>query len=155
MDTIMLSGGFDPIQSGHARMFKAAYWYGKILVALNSDEWLIRKKGYCFQTWDERAEILTAIANVNSCVHVDDSDGTVYEALRRYRPTYFGNGGDRGKDNTPELKLCEELGITPVFALGGEKISSSSECVREAYKKLVVLNGKDPDPHLLSQSHPG
>ncbi len=144
MNTIILSGGFDPIQPGHARMFKAAIWYGKIVVALNSDAWLIRKKGYCFQTWEERAEILTALVAVNSCVHVLDDDGTVCDALRRYRPTYFGNGGDRGQENTPELRLCEQLDIIPIFGLGGDKISSSSQCVREAVKKVVALNGKDP-----------
>ncbi len=57
---------------------------------------------------------------------VDDADGTVCEALRRIRPDYFENGGDQDKTNTPELTVCDELGIEPVSELGGTKYSSSS-----------------------------
>ena len=63
---------------------------------------------------------------------VDDSDGTVCEAIRRLQPTYFANGGDRGKSNTPEQSVCEELGIELLWGIGGEeKLDSSSELAKK------------------------
>jgi D-beta-D-heptose 7-phosphate kinase/D-beta-D-heptose 1-phosphate adenosyltransferase len=105
-------------------MIEDAAKYGEVHVVVNSDEWLIRKKGFFFQPWLDRKKLLEAYT---PHVHaVDDTDGTVCEALRRIKPDYFGNGGDRVKTNTPELFVCEELGIEPVFELGGGKYSSSS-----------------------------
>lgn len=124
MKRIVISGGFDPIHPGHIAMIEDAKKYGEVHIIVNSDEWLIRKKGFFFQPWVDRKKILEAYT---PHVHaVDDTDGTVCEALRRIRPDYFGNGGDRGKTNTPELAVCDELGIEPVFELGGGKYSSSS-----------------------------
>ncbi len=121
---IAISGGFDPIHPGHIAMIEKARAFGEVHIIVNSDEWLIRKKGFFFQPWSDRKKILEAYT---PHVHaVDDTDGTVCEALRRIRPDYFGNGGDRGKTNTPELTVCEALGIEPVFELGGGKYSSSS-----------------------------
>lgn len=121
---IVISGGFDPIHPGHIAMIESAREYGEVHIILNSDDWLIRKKGFLFQPWVDRKKILEAYT---PHIHmVDDTDGTVCEALRRIRPDYFGNGGDRGPGNTPELTLCEELGIEPVFQLGGSKYASSS-----------------------------
>ena len=121
---IAISGGFDPIHPGHIAMIEGARKFGEVHIIVNSDEWLIRKKGFFFQPWSDRKKILEAYTPY---VHaVDDSDGTVCEALRRVKPDYFGNGGDRGKTNTPELTVCEELEIEPVFELGGGKYSSSS-----------------------------
>jgi len=124
MKRIAISGGFDPIHPGHIAMIEDAKKYGEVYVIVNSDDWLIRKKGFFFQPWVDRKKIVEAYT---PHVHaVDDSDGTVCEALRRIKPDYFGNGGDRGKTNTPELAVCEELGIEPIFELGGGKYSSSS-----------------------------
>lgn len=124
MKRIVISGGFDPIHPGHIAMIEDAMKYGEVHIVVNSDEWLVRKKGFFFQPWTDRKKILEAYT---PHVHaVDDADGTVCEALRRIKPDYFGNGGDRGKTNTPELYVCEELGIEPVFELGGGKYSSSS-----------------------------
>lgn len=122
--TIVISGGFDPIHPGHIAMIESAREYGEVHIIANSDDWLIRKKGFFFQPWTDRKKILEAYT---PHVHtVDDSDGTVCEALRRIKPDYFGNGGDRTSKNTPELDVCAELGIEPVFGLGGGKYSSSS-----------------------------
>lgn len=124
MKKIVISGGFDPIHPGHIAMIEDAAKYGEVHIIVNSDDWLIRKKGFFFQPWVDRRKILEAYT---PHIHaVDDIDGTVCEALRRIQPDYFGNGGDRGKNNTPELLVCEELGIEPVFELGGGKYSSSS-----------------------------
>lgn len=121
---IVISGGFDPIHPGHIAMIEAARQYGEVHIVANSDEWLVRKKGSFHQPWLDRKKILEAYTPY---VHaVDDSDGTVCEALRRIKPDYFGNGGDRTNNNTPELEVCRELGIEPIFGLGGGKYSSSS-----------------------------
>lgn len=122
--TIVISGGFDPIHPGHIAMIEDARKYGEVHIVANSDDWLVRKKGFFFQPWVDRKKILEAYT---PHIHaVDDSDGTVCEALRRIKPDYFGNGGDRTNKNTPELDVCLELGIEPVFELGGGKYSSSS-----------------------------
>lgn len=125
MKQIAISGGFDPLHPGHIAMIEAAKEYGELHIILNSDAWLVRKKGFFFQPWTDRKKILEAYT---SHIHsVDDSDGTVCEALGRIKPDYFGNGGDRTNQNTPELDLCRELKIEPVFGLGGGKYSSSSQ----------------------------
>ncbi len=122
--TIVISGGFDPIHPGHIAMIEDAAKYGEVHIIVNSDAWLIRKKGFFFQPWTDRRKILEAYTP--HIYEVDDADGTVCEALRLIKPTYFGNGGDRTVTNTPELDVCAELGIEPVFGLGGGKYSSSS-----------------------------
>lgn len=126
---VAISGGFDPVHCGHIDLISAAAKYGNVIVILNSDDWLLRKKGYKFMSWGQRAKILTAMADVSSVSPVDDSDGTVCDALRRIKPDYFANGGDRTWQNTPELALCMELGIKPLFNIGGNKTQSSSELV--------------------------
>jgi D-beta-D-heptose 7-phosphate kinase/D-beta-D-heptose 1-phosphate adenosyltransferase len=125
---LLLSGGMDPLHVGHVRLILAAKVYrSEVVIALNSDEWLLQKKGFVFMPWDERAEILRAL-HVR-VTHVDDRDGTVCEALERVRPYYFGNGGDRTVPNPYEHLVCERLGIIELFGLGGRKVQSSSELV--------------------------
>lgn len=130
--TILLSGGFDPIHIGHVRMMLAAGKYGNVIVAVNSDEWLMRKKGYIFMPFEERCEIVRSIKTVLEAIPVNDDDNTVCDAIRNIRPDYFGNGGDRTNQNTPEKQLCQELGVREVYNLGGGKIQSSSELVKNS-----------------------
>lgn len=137
--TIMVSGGFDPIHVGHIRMIIEAGKYGDVIVVANSDEWLFRKKGYVFMGFNERREIIMAIKGVVDVVPVDDEDGTVCEALRRIKPDYFANGGDRTTNNTPEQSICEELGIKMLWNIGGQKIQSSSDLVRDAQANNVEV----------------
>jgi D-beta-D-heptose 7-phosphate kinase/D-beta-D-heptose 1-phosphate adenosyltransferase len=111
-------------------MLRAAAIEGAVVVALNSDEWLCRKKGYYFMTWKERAAILLALRYVDRVISVDDQDGTVAQAIVAVRPTYFMNGGDRTTPNEREAYFCRELGVTQVFGVGGGKIQSSSALVR-------------------------
>ena len=130
--TIIISGGFDPIHVGHIRMIKDAASYGEVTAVVNSDDWLMRKKGYVFMPFEERCEVLQAIREVSDTASVDDTDNTVCEALRRLKPAMFGNGGDRTDKNTPEQDVCEELGIHMVFGLGGGKVQSSTELVEKS-----------------------
>ena len=128
--TILVSGGFDPVHIGHIRMIIDASQHGDVFVVTNSDDWLFRKKGFVFMEFEERAEILSSIKGVIKVSGVDDSDGTVCEAIRRLKPDYFANGGDRKKHNTPEQSVCEELGIEMLWGVGGDyKANSSSTLV--------------------------
>lgn len=130
--TVMVSGGFDPIHAGHIRMIRHAAEFGNVIVIANSDDWLYRKKGFIFMEWERRVEILNAIKGVVLVDSVDDSDGTVCEAIRRLKPTYFANGGDRGRSNTPEQSVCEELEIELLWGIGGEeKVDSSSDLAKK------------------------
>ena len=129
--TIVVSGGFDPIHVGHVRMIQQAALRGYVVVVINSDDWLMRKKGYVFMPWKERAEIIESMEDVFAVQPVDDSDGTVCEALERINPDFFANGGDRKSDNTPEIELCKKLKIRLLWNMGGGKIQSSSDLVNQ------------------------
>ena len=128
---VMCSGGFDPLTVGHLCYLKDAAHFGDVVVALNSDAWLMAKKKFVFMPWADRMLIVKAISWVASVSAVEDSDGTVCEALRRLRPHYFTNGGDRTKANSLEDAVCDELGIKQLFNVGGQKIRSSSELVAQ------------------------
>ena len=131
---IVLSGGFDPVHKGHLRMFREASWLGHhVIVGLNSDKWLTRKKGKPFMEFEERKEILESIKYINQVIPFDDSDGTACDLIEKvddmydtdYR-IYFANGGDRTTDNVPEMDICKELGVEMLWGVGGGKIQSSS-----------------------------
>lgn len=134
--TIMVSGGFDPIHVGHIELLRDASAHGSVIVALNSDRWLRRKKKYCFMSWADRHAILLAMRWVSAVVEVDDDDGTVRSALHQYNPTFFGNGGDRSAENTPEMYVCEQLGIECVWDLGGVKTRGSTPTFENAVREL-------------------
>ena len=147
---IILSGGFDPVHKGHMRMFREAANLGhQVIVGLNSDEWLTRKKGKPFMNFYERKEILEGIKYISSVVKFDDRDDTANSLITQVRTTYnggmfnhtfddvnptgrrdyeiyFANGGDRGKGNTPEMDTCRKLDVTMLWGIGGGKIQSSS-----------------------------
>jgi len=143
--TVMVSGGFDPVHAGHIRMIRHAAEYGDVIVIANSDAWLWRKKGFVFMEWERRVEILNAIKGVVLVDSVDDSDGTVCDAIRRHKPTYFANGGDRGRTNTPEQSVCESLGVELLWSIGGdEKIDSSSDLAKKARNFKLPPNRNPP-----------
>ena len=134
-NVIIVSGGFDPVHKGHIRMFREAANLGaQVIVGLNSDEWLTRKKGKPFMNWDERAEILESCKWINQVISFDDSDDTASDVILKvclmYKNEdvniYFANGGDRGKGNVPELDTCKDLNVVMLWGIGGGKIQSSS-----------------------------
>tara|TARA_R110000868_G_scaffold288909_2_gene549108 strand:- start:138 stop:554 length:417 start_codon:yes stop_codon:yes gene_type:complete len=127
----MVSGGFDPVHIGHIRMIVEASEHGDVIVVANSDDWLFRKKGFVFMEFGERAEILASIKGVIKVSGVDDSDNTVCEAIHRLKPDYFANGGDRGRNNTPEQTLCDEIGVEMLWGIGGENKANSSSTLVE------------------------
>ncbi len=124
----MISGGFDPVHVGHVELIKLAMAHGDIIVALNSDEWLMRKKGYVFMSYEERSRIMCAMRGIVAVIPADDSDGTVCASLRQLKPDFFINGGDCKDSLSAEKTVCERLAITQVF--GGGKIQSSSDLVK-------------------------
>ncbi len=137
---VAVSGGFDPIHPGHIRYFKEAKELGdKLVVILNNDNWLQKKKKFNFMGEKERKEVIEAIKYVDEVMITrhpkDPEDMSVCEALIRLKPDIFANGGDRVKTNTPETDLCQKLGIKMVFNVGeGGKIQSSSNLVDKAMR---------------------
>jgi len=151
---VAVSGGFDPIHPGHVRMFKEAKALGdKLVVILNNDNWLQKKKKYSFMGEKERKEVIEGIRWVDEVQitrHAKDTDDmSVCEALARLKPDIFANGGDRVKTNIPEVELCRRLGIKMVFNVGeGGKIQSSSWLIEKAARNaprkvdVTIKNGK-------------
>ena len=113
-DIVLISGGFDPIHSGHIALIQEAAKFGDVIVLLNSDEWLRNKKGKEFLIYKERAIIMNSIKNVIDVISFDDSDTTCIEGIRKAINKYpnrklkFANGGDRHQKSTPETKFCEK-----------------------------------------------
>ena len=136
---IAVSGGFDPVHIGHVRMCIEAKRLGdRLIVILNNDNWLRKKKGFAFMPEEERAEIIRALKPVDEVVltsHAPDTeDMSVCAELERIKPDVFANGGDRKEDNIPEYALCERLGIEMAFNVGqGGKVQSSSDLVKRAH----------------------
>jgi len=129
---VAVSGGFDPVHIGHIRMFRDAAKLGKLAVILNTDDFLLRKKGYVFMPLDERKEIIESIRYVYSTVVSIDEDDSVCKTLEMLKPDVFANGGDRAsRSGIRETEICRKLGIEMVFGIGGNKVQSSSELARK------------------------
>lgn len=137
---ILITGGFDPLHSGHIAYFKAAKQLGDILVVgVNSDDWLTRKKGSSFMPLKERVEIVRNIIGVDFVIDFDDSDGSAIRAIQMVRQSYpqdkiiFANGGDRTKDNIPEMDIQDD-NLDFVFGVGGEDKKNSSSWILQEWK---------------------
>ena len=145
----LVSGGFDPIHSGHISYFKKAKDLSDYLVVgLNSEEWLTRKKGQYFQSWEERAKIIRHLNMVNAVVSWDDEDdsacGAIAKCLEIAETVIFANGGDRGKDNTPEVdKYGDHPCVEFAWGIGGDDKMNSSSWILHGYferqKKLIGI----------------
>lgn len=139
---VLITGGFDPVHSGHIAYITAARELGdSLIVGVNSDEWLRQKKGHEFMPWEERATIIAALHNVDRVINFDDSDNSAKFAIRKVRAIHptaqiiFANGGDRTKENIPEMDLLEEmLHLEFVFGVGGEDKKNSSSWILQEWK---------------------
>jgi len=143
----MTSGGFDPIHIGHIRCLKGTFqrasnssihpWQmkGLVVVVVNADSFLIRKKGYAFMPLAERMEIVNAIEGVDFVVPWEtDGDQTVCGAIEILKPSYFTKGGDRFDASTiPEWDICQKINCEIITGVGaGGKVQSSSELISRA-----------------------
>jgi len=154
-ECVVVSGGFDPIHVGHLRMFtEASELAPRLIVIINSDNFLIEKKGYVFMPIAERMEIIEGFAVVDKVIESFDEDLTVCETLkwlaREENIKIFANGGDRNNtDSIPEADVCRENKIAMKFNVGGGKIQSSSSLVSNEIIKPSVAPGES----LSLQSH--
>jgi cytidyltransferase-like protein len=135
---VLVTGGFDPLHSGHIDYFKEAKRLGDILVVgVNSDSWLRRKKGREFMPSYERVQIIENLRMVDHCILFNDTEDHAIEAIRNVKIMYpnstiiFANGGDRTADNIPEMS---EPDVEFVFGVGGYNKKNSSSWILEEYK---------------------
>ena len=137
MKIIVVSGGFDPLHSGHIKYFKSAREIGdRLIVALNSDKWLSKKKGKFLMPFTERKIVIENLSMIDEVIDFDDDEiGSCIDALTKIKKKYpndeivFCNGGDRGQDNCPEMGV---KGIKFIFGVGGEiKMNSSSQILKD------------------------
>jgi cytidyltransferase-like protein len=179
MKIVLVTGGFDPIHSGHIAYFKAARALGDmLLVGINSDEWLVRKKGRAFMPWNERLCIVNNLSMVDEVYTFNDDDGSARHFIQQVRAHHpdadlvFANGGDRTHLNIPEMDVKDDK-LTFAFGVGGfDKANSSSWILTEwkaprterqwGYYRVLHENGKtvklkeltvDPGKSLSMQRH--
>jgi cytidyltransferase-like protein len=136
----LITGGFDPVHSGHIQYIQDAKKRGDLLViGLNSDAWLARKKGQAFMPFSERKAILEALRGVDYVIDFDDSDGTARDAINQTLAKFpdqtviFANGGDRTKENIPEMDIASPR-LQFVFGVGGENKANSSSWILTEWK---------------------
>jgi len=137
---VIASGGFDPIHSGHINYLNEAAELGNyLIVAVNSDAWLARKKGKAFMNWEERATIVENLRCVDSVISFDDFDGTAKDAIIKVRKfnldakIIFANGGDRTEKNIPEMDIKDD-NIEFIFGVGGDNKQNSSSWILNSWK---------------------
>ena len=137
---VLITGGFDPLHSGHIAFIQAAKSFGDILIiGVNSDEWLIRKKGAAFMPLSERCNIVKHIAGVDFVIDFNDFDNSAKHAIWMVRQSYpqdkiiFANGGDRTNANIPEMDFVDD-NLEFVFGVGGEDKKNSSSWILQEWK---------------------
>ena len=135
----LVTGGFDPIHSGHISYFKRAKDLSNYLVVgINTEEWLTRKKGQYFQSWKERAEIIRHLDMVDAVISYNDDDNSSCEGIAKCldiaQTVVFCNGGDRAKKNTPEVeKYGDNSRVQFEFGIGGDDKMNSSSWILHGY----------------------
>jgi D-beta-D-heptose 7-phosphate kinase/D-beta-D-heptose 1-phosphate adenosyltransferase len=136
----LVTGGFDPIHSGHISYFKRAKDFSDYLVVgINTEEWLTNKKGQYFQSWVERAEIVRHLEMVDAVVSWEDDEvgsacGAIAKCLEIAETVVFCNGGDRGSNNTPELDMYgDNSRVQFEFGVGGDDKRNSSSWILKGY----------------------
>ena len=138
MNIVLVTGGFDPLHSGHIAYFEAAKKLGdKLIVGCNSDAWLERKKGRAFMPITERTTIIQNLRMVDGVILFNDDDGSSIEAVKNVQNLFpndqiiFANGGDRTAGNIPEM-ACKDVIFK--FGVGGDDKRNSSSWILEEWK---------------------
>ena len=140
-EIVVVSGGFDPIHSGHIKLIKEAAKHGEVVVLLNSDLWLQKKKGKEFLPFIERTIIMNELKNVIDVIEFDDGDKTCIDGLKKVKNKYpksiikFANGGDINNNTTPESIFCEKNNIQLLWGIGGDNKSNSSSWILQKWKE--------------------
>ena len=135
----LVTGGYDPLHSGHISNFKRAKDLSNyLIVGINTEEWLTRKKGQYFQSWKERAEIIRHLNMVDAVISWDDIDnsacGAIKKCLEISERVIFCNGGDRIKSNIPEIQgYGDDPRVEFKFSIGGEDKMNSSSWILHGY----------------------
>ena len=144
----LVTGGFDPIHSGHISYFSRAKDFSDFLVVgINTEEWLTKKKGQYFQSWTERADIIRHLDMVDAVISWDDSDGSAMGAIEKCleisKKVIFCNGGDRAKGNTPEIfGYGDNKRVIFKYGVGGnDKLNSSSWILHNYFNRQRKLLG--------------
>jgi cytidyltransferase-like protein len=143
MNIVLVTGGFDPLHSGHLNYFKEAAKLGdQLIVGVNSDAWLTRKKGQPFLPCWERMEIIRNLCMVDKVITFEDEDNSAIQAIAIVKQLYpqkhhliFANGGDRTRNNIPEMIFDD---VEFVFGVGGEEKQNSSRDILEKWKHTTV-----------------
>ena len=158
---VLVTGGFDPVHSGHIAYFKEAKKLGNyLIVGLNSDNWLKRKKGNFFLPFKERAEVLNNITFIDEVIDFDDSNNTAIDAIEKclslFDKVVFANGGDRQKGYVPEYDYFEKNNkVKFEYGIGGrKKLNSSSWILNEFINKRIDVEKKHNDnfPHFIKKA---
>ena len=141
---ILVTGGFDPLHRGHIAYFKDARALGDVLiVGLNSDAWLERKKGIYFMNLEDRRAVIEELRGVDVVIEFDDEDGTAKDAINKCLTDYptdiivFANGGDRTPSNIPEMDI-ESDRLVFEFGIGGSDKKNSSSWILDRYKEKIT-----------------
>ena len=140
-DIVLVSGGFDPIHSGHIRLIEDASRFGKVVVLLNSDKWLKDKKGLEFLPYKERETIMMALKSVIDVISCGDVDTTCIDGLKKAIKKYkkykikFANGGDRDDKSTPESIFCKNNNVELLWGVGGQEKANSSSWILKKWKE--------------------
>ena len=131
MSKVLVTGGFDPLHRGHIALLKESKQLGTyLIVGLNSDKWLSRKKGRPFMSYEERKEILLSLSCVDEVISFNDDNDTACDAIAQViqsSPIIFANGGDRHNENVPEYVLYKnDDNVTFRWGIGGTNKQNSS-----------------------------
>ena len=143
MRVVIVSGGFAPIHSGHIAHFKAAKELGDLLiVGLNSDAWLSRKKGKPFMPLEERLAVIRELRMVDSAVPFNDENDSSIDLIKKtlvlFDDVLFANGGDRTQDNIPEIyEFDKDPRVQFAFGVGGTHKQNSSSWILKQWNSTT------------------
>lgn len=145
MSIVVFTGGFDPVHSGHVEAIKEARKLGRVVLGLNSDEWLVRKKGRCFMPFNERMSVLSQFKDILAVIGFDDADGSACDCISQVCQMFpnesiiFVNGGDRTQQNIPEMdRFADDPQVSFVFGVGGSDKKNSSSWILSEWRHPSV-----------------